>query len=50
VLSRVRNFLPQMRQANIELEQKIKESPSGVVDIENVNENSESYIEMVGIY
>ncbi len=43
VLSRVQAFLPQIQQANEQLQSK----DVSKLNIENVNENEEQYIEMV---
>ncbi|KAG0030033.1 hypothetical protein BGZ81_003135 [Podila clonocystis] len=46
LLSRLEDFLPKIRDANAELDQKLKEDPKSL-DIENVDEASgEQYIEM----
>ena len=48
VLSKVKNFMPQMKKADDDLKQKILEGQD--VDIEHLNENSK-YVEMnVGLY
>lgn len=47
MLARLEDFLPKIRDANAELDQKLKEDPKSL-DIENVDETSgEQYIEMV---
>lgn len=47
MLARLEDFLPKIRDANVELDQKLKEDPKSL-DIENVDETSgEQYIEMV---
>lgn len=43
VLDRVRNFLPQLADGNAALSQQ----PQEMLDIENVGEDQEQYIEMV---
>ncbi|KAF9390317.1 hypothetical protein CPB97_009535 [Podila verticillata] len=46
LLARLEDFLPKIRDANAELDQKLKEDPKSL-DIENVDETSgEQYIEM----
>ncbi|KAF9209651.1 hypothetical protein BGZ49_002445 [Haplosporangium sp. Z 27] len=46
LLSRLEDFLPKIKEANAQLDQKLKEDPKSV-DIENVDEESgEQYIEM----
>ncbi|KAG0264730.1 hypothetical protein BG011_006160 [Mortierella polycephala] len=46
LLARLEDFLPKIKEANAQLEQKVKEDPKAV-DIENVDEESgEQYIEM----
>ncbi|KAF9406924.1 hypothetical protein BGZ94_002897 [Podila epigama] len=46
LLARLEDFLPKIRDANAELDQKLKEDPKSL-DIENVDEESgEQYIEM----
>ncbi|KAF8982490.1 hypothetical protein BGZ52_001760, partial [Haplosporangium bisporale] len=46
LLARLEDFLPKIRDANVELDQKLKEDPKSL-DIENVDETSgEQYIEM----
>jgi len=47
LLSRVKDFLPQIEQANKKLESMSKDEVAEVV-VENVPEDSESYVEMVG--
>ncbi|GJJ09957.1 hypothetical protein Clacol_004182 [Clathrus columnatus] len=46
VLSRVESFLPQLLQANTELLQQAQNDPTSV-DIENISDAQEAYIEMV---
>lgn len=46
MLNRVRDFLPQLEAANKDIEKKLAEDPQSV-DIENINEDEETYIEMV---
>ena len=46
VLSRVQAFLPQMEASNAVLAQKVQADPASV-DIENIAEGAEQYIEMV---
>ncbi|KAF9350067.1 hypothetical protein BGX26_011699 [Mortierella sp. AD094] len=53
LLARLEDFLPKIKEANAQLDQKLKEDPKSV-DIENVDEESgEQYIEMdlgLGVY
>jgi hypothetical protein len=46
VLSRIQNFLPQMEASNALLEQRLQADPKEV-DMENIAEEEERYIEMV---
>jgi hypothetical protein len=46
VLARVRDFLPELRASNVELEELARNDPTSV-DIENIDSNQEHYIEMV---
>jgi hypothetical protein len=48
VLSRVQAFLPQLEASNAVLAQRFQENPQSV-DIENIQEDEQFYIEMVWI-
>jgi len=47
VLSKVRDFLPQMASANNELRSKMELDPDFSADIEQLDEEQSSYIQMV---
>lgn len=45
VLARIQDFLPRLKEENDSLAQRIRDNPSSV-DIENIEEDAEQYIEM----
>jgi hypothetical protein len=45
VLARIQDFLPRLKAENDSLAQRIRDDPSSV-DIENIEEDTEQYIEM----
>ncbi|KAG1892097.1 hypothetical protein F4604DRAFT_1565834 [Suillus subluteus] len=45
LLARIQDFLPRLKEENDSLAQRIRDNPSSV-DIENIEEDAEQYIEM----
>jgi len=48
VLARIQDFLPRLKAENDSLVQRIRDNPSSV-DIENIEEDAEQYIEMASL-
>jgi hypothetical protein len=48
VLARVQNFLPQLKEANLKLDENLKGPDALKFDLETPDEKADSYIEMVG--